>query len=338
MNVKINKHSRELSMLRRTLLGLTAALLLSTAPMAEDYPTKPITLVVAFAAGGPTDVIARIVAEDMSKTLGQQIVVENQAGAGGTTATAKVAAAPADGYTLIMGQMGTHAAAPSLYASLKYNPVDDFTPVGIAGITPILIVAKKDFPAATLGELIAYVKANAGTINQANAGVGSTSFTTCVLFKAVAGIPKINEVAYKGTGPALNDLVAGQVDFMCDQITNLAPQIQSGNVKGLAIATPERSPALPDVPTTKEAGLGDFQISGWNGIFGPKAMPADIQAKLAMALDKALSNPEVAKKLTDLGTVIPNAEERSPAGIAATLVRDMKVLEAPLKASGVAIK
>ncbi len=325
-------------MIRRTFMGLAATLLLSTSSFAAAYPEKPITLVVAFAAGGPTDVIARIVAEDMSKTLGQQIVVENVAGAGGTTGTAKVAGAAADGYTLIMGQMGTHAAAPSLYESLKYDPVGGFTPVGIAGITPILVVAKKDFPAANLGELIAHVKANAGTINQANAGVGSTSFTTCVLFKAIAGLPKINEVAYKGTGPALNDLVAGQVDFMCDQITNLAPQITAGNVKGLAIATPERSPALPDVPTTKEAGLGDFQISGWNAIFGPKDMPADIQAKLADALDKALSNAEVAKKLTNLGTVIPNAEERTPAGLAATQARDIALLAGPLKSSGIVIK
>lgn len=325
-------------MIRRGFIALTAALMLSAAPAFAAYPEKPITMVVAFAAGGPTDVIARIVAEDMSKTLGQQIVVENQAGAGGTTATAKVAVAPADGYTLIMGQMGTHSAAPSLYASLKYNPVTDFTPVGIAGITPILIVAKKDFPANNLAELISYVKANPDKINQANAGVGSTSFTSCVLFKSVAGIPKINEVVYKGTGPALNDLVAGQVDFMCDQITNLAPQITAGAIKGLAIATPERSAALPDVPTTTEAGLADYQISGWNAIFGPKDMPADIQTALAGALDKALSNPEVAKKLSDLGTVIPNAEQRSPAGLAATLDRDMKLLEAPLKASGTVIK
>ena len=324
-------------MLRRTFMGLAAVLMLSTASLAA-YPERPITLVVAFAAGGPTDVIARIVAEDMSKTLGQQIVVENTAGAGGTTATAKVAGAAADGYTLIMGQMGTHAAAPSLYQSLKYNPVTDFTPVGVAGITPILIVTKKDFPAGNLAELIAFVKANPDKVNQANAGVGSISFTTCVLFRSIAGIPKINEVAYKGTGPALNDLVAGQVDFMCDQITNLAPQITAGNVKAMAIATAERSPALPDVPTTTEAGLPDFQISGWNGIFGPKDMPADIQAALAGALDKALSNPDVAKKLTDLGTVIPNPEQRSPAGLAATLARDMKLLEAPLKASGTVIK
>lgn len=325
-------------MLRRTFISLAAGLVLGTAAYAQDYPDKPITMVVAFAAGGPTDVIARIVTEDMSKTLGQQIVIENVAGAGGTTGTAKVAGAAPDGYTLIMGQMGTHAAAPSLYESLKYNPLTDFTPVGIAGITPIIVVAKKDFPANTLTELIDYVKANPDKVNQANAGVGSTSFTTCVLFRSIAGLPKINEVAYKGTGPALNDIVAGQVDFMCDQITNLAPQISAGNAKGLAIATPERSPALPDLPTTEEAGLGDFQISGWNGIFGPKDMPADVQAKLAAALDKALSNPDIAKKLTDLGTVIPSAEERTPAGLKAVMERDIKLLEGPLKASGTVIK
>ncbi len=324
-------------MLRRTFIGLTAALTMSGAALAA-YPEKPVTIVVAFAAGGPTDVIARIVSEHMSKTLGQQIVVENIAGAGGTTATAKVAGMAGDGYTLIMGQMGTHAAAPSLYASLKYNPVTDFTPIGIAGITPILVVAKKDFAPNNLTELTEFLKANAATVNQAQAGVGSTSFTSCTLLKAQLGVPKINEVAYKGTGPALNDLVAGQVDFMCDQITNLAPQIQAGTIKAIAIATPERSPALPDVQTSKEAGFGDFQISGWNGILAPKDLPADIQTALVDALSKALSDPETAKKLTDLGTVIPNAEERTPAGMAAVIARDTKLLEAPLKASGVSIK
>jgi tripartite-type tricarboxylate transporter receptor subunit TctC len=324
-------------MLRRTFLGLTTALMLSTSAFAA-FPEKPITIVVAFAAGGPTDVIARIVSEHMSKTLGQQIVVENIAGAGGTTATAKVAGMAADGYTLIMGQMGTHAAAPSLYASLKYNPVADFTPIGIAGITPILIVAKKDFAPNNITELGEYLKANAATVNQAQAGVGSTSFTTCTLLKAQLGVPKINEVAYKGTGPALNDLVAGQVDFMCDQITNLAPQVTAGTIKAIAIATPERSPVLPDVQTSKEAGFGDFLISGWNGILAPKDLPADIQASLVDALGKALSDPETAKKLTDLGTVIPSTEERTPAGMAAVIARDMKVLEGPLKASGVSIK
>jgi tripartite-type tricarboxylate transporter receptor subunit TctC len=321
-------------MLRRTFVAVTAALLFANPVMAQEYPDKPIKLVVGFAAGGPTDVIARIVAEHMSKTLGQQIVVENVAGAGGTTATAQVAGEPADGYTLIMGQMGTHAAAPWLYKSLAYKPDVDFTPIGIAGITPIIITAKNDLPPTTLAELVEYLKANTATVNQAHAGVGSTSFTTCVLLKSQLGLTGINEVAYKGTGPALNDLMAGQVDFMCDQITNLAPQITAGTIKAYAIATPERSPALPDLPTTAEAGLPEFQISGWNGIFAPKDLPADIQAKLVDALNQALSDPATAKLLTDLGTVIPNAEERTPAGLAAAITRDMAILEAPLKASG----
>jgi tripartite-type tricarboxylate transporter receptor subunit TctC len=325
-------------MLRRTFMGLAAGLAFGTAVYAQDYPDKPITLVVPFAAGGPTDVIARVVAEHMSKTLGQQIVVENVAGAGGTTGSANVAAMAPDGYALVMGNMGTHAASPSLYENLKYKPASDFTPIGLAGITPIVIIAKKDMPAATMKEFIDYLKANADKVNQAHAGAGSVSDVTCELFKAQLGLPKVNEVAYKGTAPALNDLVAGQVDFMCDQITNSAPQIQAGTIKAFAIATAERSPALPDVPTTSEAGVPDFQISGWNGIFAPKGLAPDIQAKLVDALGKALGDPATAKKLTDLGTVMPNAEEKTPAGLAAAIARDMKMLEGPLKASGTVIK
>ncbi len=289
---------------------------------------------VAFAAGGPTDVFARMVSEHMSMTLVQQIVIENVAGAGGTTTTARVAAAAPDGYTLIMGQMGTHAAAPALYPNLKYNPQTDFTPIGVAGITPIVIVTKKDFPANNLREFVAYVKSNSDKVNQAHAGVGSTAFTTCVLLKAQMGVQKVNAVAYRGTGPALNDLVGGQVDFMCDQVTNLTPQINAGNIKAFGIATQQRLPVLPNVPTTIEGGLPEYQISGWNAIFGPKALPADIQAKLVDALDKALEDPTTNKRLADLGTVIPNKTERAPAGLAAILARDLAVLDKPLRDSG----
>jgi tripartite-type tricarboxylate transporter receptor subunit TctC len=325
-------------MLRRHFIGIAAFLMSGTAAFADDYPTKPITMVVPFAAGGPTDVIARVVSEHMSKTLGQQIVVENVAGAGGTTGSAKAASMAADGYTLVMGNMGTHAAAPSLYENLKYKPDQDFTPIGLAGITPIVIIAKKDTPATDMKGFVEYLKANADKVNQAHAGPGSVSDVTCELLKSQLGLPKINEVSYKGTAPALNDLVSGQVDFMCDQITNSVPQIQAGTIKAFAIATPQRSPALPDIPTTAEAGVPDFQISGWNAIFAPKGLPADIQAKLVDALGKALEDQPTAKKLTDLGTVIPTAEERTPAGLQAAMARDTKVLEGPLKASGVTIK
>lgn len=322
---------------RRAALGAiaVAALGLASAPAhAQAYPNKPITMMVAFAAGGPTDVIARIVSEHMSRTLGQQIIIENVAGAGGTTTTARVAAAAPDGYTLIMGQMGTHAAAPALYPNLRYNPVTDFTPIGIAGITPIVIVTKKDFPANNLREFVAYLKANPDKVNQAHAGVGSTAFTTCVLLKAQIGVPKLNAVAYRGTGPALNDLVGGQVDFMCDQVTNLTPQINAGTIKAMAIATPQRLPVLPNVQTTTEGGLPEYQISGWNAIFGPKGLPADIQAKLVDALDKALEDPATNRRLAELGTVIPNKTERAPAGLAAVLARDLALLDKPLRESG----
>lgn len=320
----------------RTVFAAALAATVAAMPVSAQtkYPERPITMVVAFAAGGPTDIIARIVGDHMSKTLGQQIVIENAAGAGGTTATARVATSAPDGYTLNMGQMGTHAAAPALYPNLKYKPETDFTPIGMAGATPILIVTKKDFPAKDMKEFVAYLKANTDKVNQAHAGVGSTAFTTCVLLKSQLGVPKINAVAYRGTGPALNDLVSGQVDFMCDQITNLTQQIKAGNIKGIAIATSERSPALPDVQTTKEAGFGDFQISGWNAIFGPKGLPADIQAKLVDALDKALEDPNTRNRLLELGTIIPTKEERAPAGLAAILKRDLAVLEKPLKESG----
>jgi tripartite-type tricarboxylate transporter receptor subunit TctC len=318
-------------MLKRTFLAMLAATAFTLPALAQDYPNKPVTLVVPFNAGGPTDVIARVVGEHMSKTLGQQVVVENVAGAGGTTGSTRVAQAPADGYTLVMGNMGTHAASVHLYPDLKYKAETDFLPIGLAGITPIVIIVKKDFPAKDVSEFLTYLKANGDKVSSGHAGAGSVSDITCELLKSQQALPKINEVSYKGTAPAMNDLVAGQIDFMCDQITNAVPQVAAGEIRALAIATPARSPALPDVPTTTEAGIADFQISGWNGIFAPKGTPADIQAKLVDALGKALEDPATTKKLTDLGTVIPDAKERTPDGLANALTRDMKVLEAPLK-------
>src|SRR5689334_3319210 len=205
------------------------------------YPERPITLIVPFAAGGPTDVVARIVSEHMSRTLGQQLVVENVVGAGGTMASTKAAQAAPDGYTLIMGHMGTHGAAPAVYPDLKYDPAKSFAPIGMAAGTPILIVAKKSFPAADLKGFIAAVRSGGAGVNQAHAGVGSVSHSTGILFDSMIGA-KPTLVVYRGTGPALNDLMAGQVDFMTDQIVNVAPQITGGTIKAYAIATPERSP------------------------------------------------------------------------------------------------
>ncbi|MCC7271986.1 MAG: tripartite tricarboxylate transporter substrate binding protein BugD [Alphaproteobacteria bacterium] len=268
-------------------------------------------MIVPFAAGGPTDVIARIVGEHMSRTLGQQIVVENVAGAGGTTGITRGAQATPDGYTIMMGHMGTHGAAPALYPRLRYDPTKDFAPIGLAAGTPILIVARKNFPPKTLQEFVAYVKANAAKINQAHAGVGSVSHTTCTMLDHQLAI-KPTQVAYRGTGPALNDLVGGQVDFMCDQIVNLVEQVKAGAIKAYAIATPVRSPALPDLPTTTEAGLPDYQVSAWNAVFAPKGTPGEIVAKLNDALSKALSDAATRKRLLDLGGVIPEGKERTP--------------------------
>ena len=269
-------------------------------------------MIVPFAAGGPTDVIARIVGENMSKTLGQQIVVENVVGAGGTTGITRGAKAKPDGYTIMMGHMGTHGAAPALYPKLQYDPTKDFAPIGIAAGTPILIVSKKTLPANNLTEFIAFLKAGQDKLNQAHAGIGSVSQTTCAMFNAMIGV-KPTLIGYSGTGPVMNDLIGGQVDYACDQIVNLVEQIKAGNIKAYAIATPVRSPSLPDVPTTKEAGLPDYQVSAWNAVFAPKDTPQAVVDQLSAALTKALDDSATRKRLLDLGGVIPEGSDRTPA-------------------------
>jgi tripartite-type tricarboxylate transporter receptor subunit TctC len=296
--------------MKRSLLFLALSLASGMAA-AQAYPSRPVTIIVPFAAGGPTDIIARISGEYFSKALGQQFVVENVAGAGGTTGITRGAQAKPDGYTIMMGHMGTHGAAPALYANLRYDPAKDFTPIGLVAGTPILIVARKDFPAANLKEFVAKVKDPAAKVKQAHAGVGSVSFTTCTLLTSQLGAKSI-VAAYRGTGPALNDLVGGQVDYMCDQIVNLVEQVRGGAIKAYAIATPERSPALPNVPTTREAGLPDYQVSAWNAMFAPKGLPREIHQKLADTLVNALEDGATRKRLLELGSVIPDKAGRSP--------------------------
>ncbi|MEH2510206.1 tripartite-type tricarboxylate transporter receptor subunit TctC [Nitrobacteraceae bacterium AZCC 1564] len=286
---------------------------------AQDYPTRNITMIVPFAAGGPTDVIARIVTGHMQQTLGQSIIIENVVGAGGTTASTRAARATPDGYTLITGHMGTHAASVPLYPNLAYHPDTSFEPVGLLAGTPILILARKDFPPKDLKEFVSYVKANTEKLNAAHAGVGSVSYSSCQLLNSVL---KINPtgVPFNGTGPAMNALVGGQVDYMCDQIVNAVPQINAGTIKAYAVATPERNPSLPNVPTTAEAGLPEFQAQAWNAVFAPKGTPPEIVAKLNAAIVKALDDETVRKRLLELGSVIPKKEERSPEALR-TLVR-----------------
>ena len=287
----------------RLRLLLLAAVLATPLSGKAAYPERPITLIVPFAAGGPTDVVARIVGENMSRTLGQQVVVENVAGAGGTTGTTKAAQAAPDGYTLIMGHMGTHGAAPAVYPDLKYDP-------------------GKSFPAKDLKEFVTYVKANSAKLNEANAGVGSVSFTTCAFLNSLLGA-KPTRVVYRGTGPALNDLVSGQVDYMCDQIVNLVPQIQAGTIKAYAVALAQRSPALPDVPTTKEGGLPEFQVSAWNAIFAPKGTPPEVVSKLSGALRKALADEGTRKRLLELGADLSDTAAQTPDGLGKLVEREV---------------
>src|SRR5215475_7451289 len=252
-------------------LGLSA----SSALAQSDYPRRPITVIVPFAAGGPTDVIARIVSDHISRTLGQQLVIENVVGAGGTTASTRAMRATPDGYTIIMGHMGTHAASVALYPNLAYKPDVDFAPIGLVAGTPVLILARKDFPPKDLKEFIPYVKGNVDKLNMAHAGVGSVSFTTCLLLNHILNV-KPTSVPYQGTGPALTALIAGQVDYMCDQIVNVVQQINTGQIKAYAIGTAARNPALPNVPTSKEAGLPEFEAQAWNALFAPKDTPKPI--------------------------------------------------------------
>jgi tripartite-type tricarboxylate transporter receptor subunit TctC len=320
--------------MQRLLMTLIATLAFFTGVAeAQQYPTHAIIEIVPFAAGGPTDVIARIAGEHMSKVLGQQLVDENVAGAGGTTGIARGAAAKPDGYTIMMGHMGTHGAAPAMYPQLKYDPTKDFEPIGLVAGTPIVIVAKKNFPAKTLKEFIAYAKANQAKLNEAHAGAGSVSFTTCTLLNAQLGI-KPTRVAYRGTGPAVNDLVSGQVDYMCDQIVNVSEQIKGGAIKAYAIATAARSPALPDVPTTKEAGLPQYEVSAWNALFAPKGTPKEIVAKLNDALSRSLDDAATKKRLLDLGAVLPDKAGRTPEALRALVKKEVERWTPILKAAG----
>ncbi len=293
---------------------IALALALAAMPgvaLAQGYPTRSITVVVPFPAGGPSDVVARIITEAMSKSLGQSMVIENVGGAGGTIGSARVAAAAPDGYTLLAGSMGSHVSAPVLTPNIKYDSERDFVPIGFTAHAPAVIVARKDFPAGSLSEFVAYLKQNGDKVKQAHGGIGSSSHMACLLFDQAAGVTPV-KVAYRGTGPAMNDLVGGHVDFFCEQAVSVASQINGGSIKAFAVSADERLAALPNVPTAKDQGL-DYRMSIWAGIFAPKGTPNDIVDKLASALDKALDDPEVQKRLAELGGSIPGRDERSPA-------------------------
>jgi tripartite-type tricarboxylate transporter receptor subunit TctC len=293
------------------LLALAVSIVVSGAEAQSPFPSRPITMLVPFAAGGPTDVTARIVAAHMSRMLGQPVVIENVLGEGGQRAVLRTMQAAPDGYTIVMGHMGTHGAAPAVYPNLKYDPITDFTPIGFTAGTPIVIVTNKRVPAHDLQSFVRYVREKGASLRMAHAGLGSVSHTTGVLLNSVLGLHP-TMVGYDGTGPALNDLVEGKVDLMTDQIVNVAPKIEAGSIRALAIATQERSPALPHVATTGQAGLPQYAVSAWNGVFAPAATPKAVVAKLNAALVAALDDDNTRKRLQDLGAVIPERAARTP--------------------------
>jgi tripartite-type tricarboxylate transporter receptor subunit TctC len=303
---------------------------------AQSYPSRPITVVVPFPAGGPSDVVARIVTEQMGNILGQSMIIENVGGAGGTIGSARVAAAQPDGYTLLAGSMGSHVAAPVLTPNVKYDSERDFEPIGFTAHAPAVVVARKDFPAKDLREFVDYLKKNGDGVKQAHGGIGSSSHMACLLFTSKAGV-KPTAVAYRGTGPAMNDLIGGHVDFFCEQAVSVAPQISAGSIKAYGVSARERLAILPDVPTAKEAGI-DYEMSIWAGIFAPKGTPKEIIDKLAHALDQALDDPGVKKRLADLGGSLPTKDERTPAKFDAFVKAEIARWSPILKAANVEAK
>ena len=328
-----------MTLLRRQFLHLAAGAAVipvaSRIASAQAYPSRTITLIVPFPPGGSTDVGARIVADHMSRTLGQQVIVQNVSGAGGTTGSTRAMRADPDGYTILMGQMGTHAASVALYPNLAYKPDVDFEPIGMVTAFPLIIAARKDFPAKDLKEFVAYVKANDTKLNQGHAGVGSIFFTSCLLLNSILGT-KPTLVPFNGGAPAMNALVAGQTDFMCADIVTGGPQYPD-KIKVLAIASPTRNAAIPDVPTSAEGGLPAFQASAWNGLFAPKATPKPILDRLVDALDKALDDEATRKRLGVLGGDIPDKANRGPAPFLALVKSEIARWSPIIRAANVKI-
>ena len=285
----------------------------------SSYPSRPITLIVPFAKGGPTDVVARLISAEMTKSLRQPVNVENIVGAGGTIGTLRAAKAAPDGYTLVLGHMGTHAAAVALYPKLGYRPDEDFVPIALVARMPVLLLARREFPASNLGEFLTYIRSHQDRINAAHAGVGSVSYASCMLLNHLLDINPTG-VPFSGTGPAMDALVAGQVDYMSDQIVNAVLPLRTEVIKAYAVASADRDPTVPSVPTAAEAGLPQFQVEAWNALFAPKTTPPDIVAILNAAVVHALDQPAVREPMIGLGGVVPPGDQRTPAALAA-LVR-----------------
>jgi tripartite-type tricarboxylate transporter receptor subunit TctC len=312
------------------LLGLTGT------AGAQNFPDRQLTMIIPFAAGGPTDVLGRIMAQAMGEQLKQTIIVENVGGAGGMTGGKRAADAKPDGYTMLLGTVGTQAQGQTLYKKPLYNAITDFTPVGLIAEVPIALLVRKDLPAKDLKEFVAYAKANQSKMQFGSAGAGSATHLGCVVLNTAMGT-NITHIPYKGTGPAMQDLVAGRIDFLCEIISTAKPQIDGGSVRALAIMTSERSAVLPNLATTKEQGL-DVQAYTWNALYLPKGAPAAIVKKLNDAMVAAMNSPTVKDRLQGLGATIVVNDRRSPDYLGKFTAEEIKKWEAPIKASGVSIE
>ena len=308
---------------------------------AQNFPERPITMIVPFAAGGAADVTGRIVGEVMAKHLGQQIIVENVGGAGGATGSLRGKNAKPDGYTIGIAHMGTHAAALSVNPKLPYDPRTDFDYLGVAVTTPNIIYTRKDYPAATLAEFIASAKVKGKDVRMSHNGVGSVSHLGCILLTQIGGFEPAF-VTYRGFGPAITDLLAGKIDGTCDLVASVSGHVRGGSVKALAVMTEERSPVLPDVPTSKEAGFPALQIETWTGLYAPKGVPAPILAKLREAVEKSLADPAIQKRYFDIGAIVPKPEKRGGEAMQKLVEADakrwigvMEKVSADLKLGGV---
>jgi tripartite-type tricarboxylate transporter receptor subunit TctC len=307
----------------------------ATAPaVAQEWPTRPVIMVVPYAAGGTTDVIARILGARLSEVLGQSVIIENVGGAGGMTGVTRVAKAAPDGYQFVLGNVGTHAQNQTLYKTPSYHAATDFAPVGLLVDQPTVLIARKDLPANTLPEFIAYAKANQAKMQYGSAGAGSPTHLSCALLNAALGL-NVTHVPYRGGGPAMQDLIAGRIDYVCLNIGGSFPQIEAKTVKAIALLTKMRSPILPNIPTAQEQGLKDFAADNWLGFFLPKGTPAAIVRKLNASAIATLNTPAVQTRLRDIGVEPIEVERRSPEYLAGFVVSEIEKWAGPIKAAGV---
>lgn len=323
---------RHIQYIRPLLCAAFGLMTFAGSALAQGYPSRPITLIVPAAAGGPTDTVGRLVADSMSRTLGQQVVVENTGGAGGTIGMARVSKAPADGYTIAVWHIA-HATAPSLYENLRYNVVDDFEHIGRITDVPMTIVGKTGLEAANIADLLAWVKAKGTNVTYAHAGIGSASHLCALLFMSATGT-QMTAVSYRGTGPAMNDLLGGQFDMMCDQTTGTTNQIKGGKIKGYAATTLTRLKVLPELPTLDESGLKGFEASAWHAMWAPKGVPKDAIDKLVTALQFALKDETVIKRFAELGTEPVPLDKATPQALKAHLQAEVAKWSPVIKASG----